>query len=457
MVEILYSARDAWRVFAVILFILGATCSAPAQASPNWTVVNASNCWVGWNSYFLYTNSNGDEWFGMTNWNDPTIPGLWQEFEMLQVVEDACNYAAANYQTPNLQSYINEINAICSGIGDQFPNQWKNANINDTVPNDDLEWGAAAFTRAYNITGNTTWLSQATNAFNIVWNRAQVSNNAALYGLRQSQSGTNIDSPVNFGCVVAGDMLAVAVPAPGNFYTNCANIVYTFAAGHHQLYQTWGKVWDSITGHDDYSYNYGIALTAATLQGDYNTCTNMANYLATQFQGNSNYPTNGVWTDGVNTYNLLPYYGNTNVGNYKNNAGYNGVCFRGLGYAIQAGYLTSSQELWAEENVEAAFYHRNNTTQVMWGNLQAHTPASGLYSWDCSSAVAGILNIPNNNSLGIGATRSGNNMIITYVGTLLSSPGVAGPYAPVVGATSPYTVPITSTQQFYRVEYAQSQ
>lgn len=137
---ILSRARGAWRAFA-FLFVLGAISSAPAQSPPNWTVINASNCWAAWNSYFLYTNSNGDEWFGKAGRGDNAIPGLWQEFEMLQVVEDAHDYAAKYYPTPNLQSYVNEINLVCAGIAGHFPKQWNHITINDTAPNDDLEWG----------------------------------------------------------------------------------------------------------------------------------------------------------------------------------------------------------------------------------------------------------------------------------------------------------------------------
>ncbi|MDE3066657.1 MAG: hypothetical protein KGJ60_03810 [Verrucomicrobiota bacterium] len=51
----------------------------------------------------------------------------------------------------------------------------------------------------------------------------------------------------------------------------------------------------------------------------------------------------------------------------------------------------------------------------------------------------------------ISLTRSGNQLIITYTGTLLSSTNVAGPYAPVQGATPPtYTITPTGTQAFYR-------
>ena len=393
MAEILYRARGAWSASAALMFILGGTGSASAQGSPSWTVDNVYHCWANWNSSFLYTASNGDEWYG-THEGDSTIPGLWEEANELQIVEDALAYAQANYTNPNIQSYINEINAICSGIGDQFPNQWKNAGPTDTAPNDDLCWTAIAFTRAYEATGNTTWLTQAENAFGVVWGRARINNDATDYGLRQAQGGSNVDCPVNYNCIIAAKMLAVEDPAQATFYNDCANSVYTFCVGKNNLYKTSGKVPDSTAGPVDYTYNYGIAIYAATIQGDQATAQNMAQYLMTSFGGGPNYPYNGQWTDGSSTYNVMPYYGNTGFTYWKNDAGYNSIAFRGLGCAISAGYLTSAQVKWAQENIEAAFYHRDNTTQLMWGDWQNHTPSSGLYSWDCSGAVAGMLNIP---------------------------------------------------------------
>jgi hypothetical protein len=52
----------------------------------------------------------------------------------------------------------------------------------------------------------------------------------------------------------------------------------------------------------------------------------------------------------------------------------------------------------------------------------------------------------------ISVTGSGNYVTITYVGTLLSSTNVTGPYTTnsVDGAISPYTTPATNAQQFYR-------
>jgi Concanavalin A-like lectin/glucanases superfamily len=50
----------------------------------------------------------------------------------------------------------------------------------------------------------------------------------------------------------------------------------------------------------------------------------------------------------------------------------------------------------------------------------------------------------------IHAALVGSNLTVTYNGTLLSSTNVAGPYTPVSGASSPYTMPPTNAQMFYR-------
>jgi hypothetical protein len=51
-------------------------------------------------------------------------------------------------------------------------------------------------------------------------------------------------------------------------------------------------------------------------------------------------------------------------------------------------------------------------------------------------------------------TNSAGNLVLSWPwGTLSSSTNVAGPYAPVSGATSPYTVPQNAPQKFYRAEF----
>jgi hypothetical protein len=50
----------------------------------------------------------------------------------------------------------------------------------------------------------------------------------------------------------------------------------------------------------------------------------------------------------------------------------------------------------------------------------------------------------------ISVGKQGNSWVITYTGTLYSSPTVNGTYAPVAGASSPYTIPPNTGIRFYR-------
>jgi hypothetical protein len=46
--------------------------------------------------------------------------------------------------------------------------------------------------------------------------------------------------------------------------------------------------------------------------------------------------------------------------------------------------------------------------------------------------------------------KQGNSWVLTYTGTLYSASTVNGAYAPVAGASSPYTIPANTSLQFYR-------
>jgi hypothetical protein len=50
----------------------------------------------------------------------------------------------------------------------------------------------------------------------------------------------------------------------------------------------------------------------------------------------------------------------------------------------------------------------------------------------------------------ISLAGSGNHLVITYTGTLLSSTNVTGPYSPVTGASPPYTISPSNARMFYR-------
>ena len=378
VIKTLYHAPGVRYALAALLFVLGATCTARA-----WTTNDTYQCWTGFdnNFYVTYTQSGHTDAYFSQNQNGTTRNRFWQSAELIEMAVDADYYAANYYVNPDMSKYVNEVNALCHGFEDYNGADWSADPFND-----DLNWATIAFVRAYQVTRNTQWLNDAKLNWTNVWNRARMGNppDALHYGLRQQMVGTNVDSPVNYTFVIAGYLLYNNTGDPA--YKSHADSVWQFSAipqGH--LYDSSsGKVPDSVTGATDYSYNYGIAIHAAVLEGDMTTCQNMAQHLAFNF-GGSSYKTNGLWEG----YDVLPNYGFDG-----NNGGYNGICLRGVGYALSRGYLTTSQAAWAMANVDAAFYHRNTSTQLMWDDWQNHTPATGNLSWDCSSALSGMLNIP---------------------------------------------------------------
>lgn len=67
------------------------------------------------------------------------------------------------------------------------------------------------------------------------------------------------------------------------------------------------------------------------------------------------------------------------------------------------------------------------------------------------SLYLGVASTPPTGNASINVSREGNSLIITFEGQLQSSPDLRTPFAPVPGATSPYTVPLpASGQMFYR-------
>ena len=67
------------------------------------------------------------------------------------------------------------------------------------------------------------------------------------------------------------------------------------------------------------------------------------------------------------------------------------ITMRWLELANIHGLLSSSVQAWAVANITQAWSVRNSS-ELMWDDWMSSTPSSGLYSWDCSSAMAGMFN-----------------------------------------------------------------
>lgn len=412
-------------VSALVLF----AAIAGAQPAPSWTQNDAYMAWEGYKSYFYNPGAGGGYVISDVKGGN-TWTSMWQQAEQIEVAEDAY-YWSKRIPGSDPTPYLDHVNNLCQGFIDnmtpRFVNPHDSLDWSADLFNDDLMWASIAFARAYQITGKTEWLTAAEKQFNTVWGRAQAGNN----GLIQSNPPTTPppegwtpveDAPVNFTFVIAGYLLYDNTGVES--YKDDADQVYGWASQHLFAFAEAGpqcntpanlicvKIYDADNtdipkygyhgkiGASDFTYNYGTAIQAAVREAVANTnndqgtnavaAQNIANYLMFNLD-NTNSPYALPPYDG---YNILPDYTQP-----SGSEGYNGIALRGVGLGLDRNVggqpiLNGTTLAWAQANLQSAWNFRNTDTNVIWNDWVAFPPSgTTLYSWNCSNAVAGMLDI----------------------------------------------------------------
>jgi hypothetical protein len=412
--------RDTRLAFIFLVLVVGVTSTASAQTllqPVTWSGTDSYNAWTGYNGDFYTMGTNGGYIFTeeSVQAGGSAMIGFWEEAEEIEVAEDAYYYSVNNYPSHDHSAYQQEIDALCEGF--VANNQYShNGDWSGDKFNDDISWAVIAFIRAYQITGNHQWLIYAKQNFTYVWNNAQPNGvHDGSHGLLQSLPHTlpdgkkwtpNLDAPVNFAFVIAGYLLHDNTTGTDSAtYKSEADAIYNWAKANLYVYDfepcnnqpdfVCSKIYDSNNtslggdiGASDFTYNYGIAIQAATREGDNTVASTVANWLMYN-SNNQNYPYVGIF----NGYEVLPNYSDTGKDNSCNDCGYNGIALRGIAFGLSRGSLSNPNTLaWAQANVQAAWNIRNSDN-VMWDDWNA--PTSGdQYSWGDSGALAGMLDVP---------------------------------------------------------------
>jgi hypothetical protein len=353
-------------LFLIILLALSASRPAIAQ----WTTADAQTAFNNYNDAF-YFNPSGDNYDYRVQQGSTTTSGFWVGAEEIELAIDAYN------NSPTTTNY-NIINQLCNGFVAQYSSNWSGDSYDD-----DLMWATIAFTRAYNATGNSTWLSDAETNFAVVWNRGYDTTYGGGIWWNASQANTSSgykNSAANWTFVIAGYLLYNATG--DSTYQSEANTIYSWAYSNLYVAST-GEIYDGINNsgisNGQYSYNYGVAVGAQYFENNWSDATNVANYLM-----------NNESSGTVNGYNILPNYGQGGT----DGGGFNGIALRWIGYAYTQGALSNTNILtWAQTNVNQA-WSEVNSQGLSWNDWLAATPYGGLYSWDCSDTVVGMLDIP---------------------------------------------------------------
>ena len=147
--------------------------------------------------------------------------------------------------------------------------------------------------------------------------------------------------------------------------------------------------------------------------------------------------------------NTVGIFDGVATGAYGQNGGVNQAAGVGLVPLTDGSGNLAAVNLSGTETVRMYFPSSStNETVAIKGTVVNTHPGSGDYDFLMFvPATAGIPQSPT-----VHAATVGGRVTITYTGTLLSSPTVNGNYAPVSGATSPYTPPSTTGVEFYKTK-----
>ena len=384
---------------AAVLACIWLSVTASAQ-SLTWTESDVNAMWNGYVSDFYGKDGAGYYVFNPTA-GSATITGFWEEAEEIEMAEDGYDWATR--ENNGLASDIaGKINAICTGFTVHNGSLWSADQYDD-----DKNWAVIAFARAYQITGNSNWLSAATNNFNYVWKYGQVNGKTdGSWGLTQITNTQRMYANVNFTFVIAGYLL---YDITGNStYKSEADAIYTWAKANLYVYNHLParngstNVCSMIYNYNntefggsiqnrDCMYNYGIAIRAACLENDTAAAQTIANWMIYNVDADTN--GDGVAYAGTyGGYNVLPDYG-AGGNNGDNDCGYDGIGLRGFGVALRDGMLTNPDALpFAQANLQSAWNNRGSDN-VEWCGWTT-TPSGTKYSWGDSAAMAGMFDIP---------------------------------------------------------------
>jgi hypothetical protein len=333
------------------MLLLGGFQPAPASSTA-FTLFDQAACWSAWTNAFYYTDAQGGHFRDIEGTTDAMA--FWKLAEAIEVVESATN--------GNFPVVTNMVNALCEG----FTNQW-GQNWTWNTYNDDIMWASVCFNRAYQLTGNRTYLTLAQNGFDFAFNRGWNTNGGGIF--QDTADTTNVSGQ----CTCAD---GPAADAAFLLYTNLNGLTSTntyYLAKAQQIYNwmvtnvynvTNGEVEGGPGSGDYWTYDQGTFATIAFWLGDTTRADAVGDFVESHW--------------GVNMQSF---------GFGSNGGPMNGICLRGLartGHNIS--FLQACCEnAWSWQNIRGL-------TPTDWASRTADTNL--LHCSDCMSQVAGMLSLP---------------------------------------------------------------
>ena len=333
---------------------------------------------LAFNSYnnALYHANNGVGYYARdTSGATPGRDRFWQTCEEIEMAEDAYARTGNSGYRTMISELCNGLNRIVSGTDD-----WASWN----GFNDDIMWGVIAFARAYEATGNPTFLSQAQIQFNAVWSRGWDANlgGGLWWNTARGQKNAAVNGPA---CIAA---LILARNTTNTGFKAQAKQIWDWTVS--RLYLSAGsdngRLLDHINadGSKDYgafTYNQGTFTGASLLMRQaYNDTSYLGRGSTAAYWAKAN-------LTGQHVAGLLNDEYDSQGGN-GDGPGFKGVFARWT--ALYAnGVNDGTLKSWLTTNANAAWGYRNSKG-LMWAQWWRRTPdlpGATLTAWELSSGV----------------------------------------------------------------------
>ena len=358
MDEISFMFAKSFRGLIFGVFGLAAAL-LPANHASAQNYTNADTVYSGWiAAYVVNSNSTGGSYFVNTLTNRSEAY-LWGEAYMIWGAEDAYN---KNHGTDRKQFVNSVVTHFISNNGTLW--SW------DTW-DDDIAWSVIACVNGYLVTNNPSFISVATNNWNMTYNRGW--DNSFDGGIWENMGvvpGGGKGGLSNWTMAIAACMI---YQATGNqYYLTKAQQIYAWARCNCFNPMT-GAVYEDVANRglsqSDNVYNSGLLEQAASTLyrltgkvGYYNDAVLVANHVIAN---------HAIMT--------VDYVANGSFGGEQ--------FYRGLSAFARQNNLWPTYYQWLENNCQAAWNNRRVDYNITWNNFLAPTTTNDVAGMEAESSV----------------------------------------------------------------------
>ncbi|WP_326629987.1 carbohydrate-binding protein [Nonomuraea fuscirosea] len=346
---------------------------------------------------YFYTNSDRQIHEHAHGPENGRYTDFWWEAQLWELVMDA-------YQRTGSATYRRMIDDVYAGFLASYPTF-----ENDF--NDDLGWWALASARAYEITGNTTYLDRARSLFDRIWAEQDSTYGGGIWWQNNTRNQKNVAT--NAPAVLTATKLYTAT-GDASYLTRARSLFDWIKAN----LQESGHVYDHLEGSGtlvkwDFTYNFGTYISAAAAL---NKVTGTASYLA-DARAAADWATANLTNGGTVLHEGV-----------NDGGGFKARLIRGLNTLVtehgQRQYLP-----FLQRNATQAWQHRRTSDNLVGPDWSAPAPGTYLQSLTAAAAVSTLQIVQPDGNAGLqpeNGVYEAENARPSGIGAESGQPGFSG-------------------------------